>query len=148
MNSSHNYHFYCNVCGNQFKVERRDGRTCSDLCRLAMSKVYRLIDEKNNLTPEELTQLKVLQNKIKGSGKSLKTIIPQDKDNTLDKLVEAEAALKVAQEELAKAPAVTPPVNQPIECTPPEGSPTILDKPIESFKERKKKLKNKGEKGE
>jgi CRISPR/Cas system-associated protein Cas10 (large subunit of type III CRISPR-Cas system) len=143
MTSSNNYHFFCNVCGNQFKVERRDGRTCSDLCRLAMSKVYRLIDEKNNLTPEELAQFKMLTNKIKGSGKSLKTIIPQDKDNSLDKLAEAEAALKIAQEELAKIP--TPqPIADKIEATP----PVELDKPIESFKERKKKLKGNAKKAE
>ena len=81
------YNLYCIVCKKPIEGVRRDIHTCSDMCRLALSNLYKKIEEDTSgLTPEELKTYKKFQARIKGEGKVVKTITaatdePEDEEN-------------------------------------------------------------------
>ena len=73
--SNNKYNLFCIVCKGKITSVRRDAHTCSDMCRLALSNLYKKIEQDTSgLSKEELNQYKKLQARIKGEGKVFKTI--------------------------------------------------------------------------
>lgn len=72
------YNLHCVVCTTPILVKRAHATTCSDICRLALSNMYKKMKEDTkNLTEEELELYKALQDKIEGKNKSMNTILGQ-----------------------------------------------------------------------
>lgn len=61
-----NVYYFCNACGNKFKVERADARFCSDICRSAAGTVAKnIITVPANLTIEDAARYDAIVLKLK-----------------------------------------------------------------------------------
>ena len=79
------YYFYCNACGDKFRAERADARTCSDMCRTAIKNVSgRILSLPPELTQEELNKYNNIVIKIRSeqTGIIRKMLLSKNNDGT------------------------------------------------------------------
>lgn len=79
------YNFYCVICGAEIKSKKKHARTCSTVCRVALSNIMRYGTEDEEITKEESEDVKERVAEVKGEAPKESLIQRVKKRNKDDK---------------------------------------------------------------
>lgn len=81
-------YYFCNACGEKFKVDRADARFCHDICRAAAYSVAKnIITVPHSITPEEAQRYDSIVIKLKDeNGKVERALFEKDGDGIFNRI--------------------------------------------------------------